>query len=84
MSTAVTTVRVNPDKYEKDCDALATFQIQYIDKRAPTLSVKVASVVQTRHAKWQKTNASHGTFKEKIKLKKCSSEEYDTMLMAQQ
>ena len=76
LSTAVTTVRAHPDKCEKYFNALVTFLNQYIDKRAPTPSVKVASVTQTRPAKLQKTNASHGTFKEKIKLKKYSREEY--------
>ena len=43
--------------------------------------MKVPSVTQTRPAKWQKTNASHGTFRGKIELKKYSPEEYDSMLM---
>ena len=41
LSTAVTTVRAHPDKYEKDFDAVVTFITQYINKRAPTPSVKV-------------------------------------------
>ena len=69
MSTAVATVRAHPDKYKKDFDAVVAFLTQYIDKKAPTPSVKVASVTQTRHAKWQKTSTSLGTFKGKIKLK---------------
>ena len=43
MSTAVTTVRAHPDKYKKDFDAVVAFHTQYIDKRAPKPSVKVAS-----------------------------------------
>ena len=66
LSTAVTAVRVQSNKYEKDFDAVVTFLTQYIDKRAPTASVKVVSVTQTRPVKQQKTNASHVTFKGKI------------------
>ena len=69
MSTAVAAVRAHPDKYEKDFDAVVAFLTQYIDKKAPTPSVKVASVTQTRPAKRQKTSASCGTFKRKIKLR---------------
>ena len=54
-----------------------------IDKRSATPSVMVASVVQNRPDKWQKTNASHGTFKGKITSKKYSREEYDLMSMTQ-
>ena len=78
LSTAVATVRAHPNKYEKDFDF-----IQYIDKTLPTPSVKVASVAHNRPAKWQKTNAGHGTFEETIKLKKYSREEYDSMSMIQ-
>ena len=46
------------------------------------MSVKVASVAQTRPAKWQKTSASHGTYNGKIELKKYSREE--TMAKVQQ
>ena len=53
MSTAVAAVRVHPEKYKKDFNAVVTFLIQHIDKRAPTLSVKVASVTQTSHVQWQ-------------------------------
>ena len=69
LSTVVTAVRANPDKYEKDLNAAVTFLTQYIDKRAPAPSVKVASVMQTRPAKQQKINASCGTFKGTIELK---------------
>ena len=72
MSTAVTALRVHPDKYKKNFDIVVIFLTQYIDKRAPILSVKVASVTQTRPAKWQKTNASCITFKGNIELKKYS------------
>ena len=70
MSTAVAAVKAYPDKYEKDFDMVVAFLTQYIDKKEPTPSVKVASVMQTRTAKQQKTSASCGTFKGKIKLKK--------------
>ena len=83
MSTSVATVRAHPDEYKKDFDEVVTFLSQYIDKRAPTLSVKVASVGQSRPAKQQKTTTTHGTFKEKIELKKYSREEYDSMSMTQ-
>ena len=43
--------------------------------------MKVVSVTQTRPAKQKKT--SHSTFRGKIKLKKYSREEYDTMSLAQ-
>ena len=51
LPTAVATVRVHPDKDEKNFDAVVAFLTQYIDKRAPTASVKVASVGQNRPAK---------------------------------
>ena len=41
----VATVRVHPDKYEKDFDAVVTFLTSCIDKRTPTPSVNVTSVV---------------------------------------
>ena len=34
LSTAVVAVRVHPDKYKEDFDAVVAFLIQYIDKRA--------------------------------------------------
>ena len=83
LSTAVATVRAHTYKYEKDFDTVVAFLTQYIDKKAPTLSVKVASVTQTRPAKRQKTSTSHGTFRGKIELKKYSREEYDSMSAAQ-
>ena len=46
LSTAVATIRAHPDKYDKDFDAVVAFLTQYIDKRAPTPSMKVASVSQ--------------------------------------
>ena len=66
LSTAVATVREHPDKHKKDFNMVVTFLTQYIDKRVPTLSVKVAYVAQTRPAKQQKTSSSCGTFKGKI------------------
>ena len=51
MYTAIATIRAHPDKYEKDFDAAVAFLTQYVNKRAPTLSVKVVSVGQTRPAK---------------------------------
>ena len=83
MSTAVATVRAHPDKYKKDFDAVVAFLTQYIDKKAPTPSVKVASVTQTRPAKRQKTSASPSTFRGKFELKKYSREEYDSISVAQ-
>ena len=59
------------------------FLSQYFDKRAPTPSVKVAFFGQSRPAKWQKTSTAHGTLKGKIKLKKYSREEYDSVSMVQ-
>ena len=83
MSTAVATVRAHLDKYEKDFDTVVAFLTQYIDKRAPTPCMKVASVTYIRPAKWQKTSSSRGIFKGKIGLKKYSQEEYDSMSTAQ-
>ena len=83
LSTAVTTVRAHPDKYKKDFKTVVTFLTQYIDKKAQTPSVKVASIAQNGPAKWQKTNSNCGTFRGKIELKKYSREEWDLMLMAQ-
>ena len=72
LSTAVTTVGAHTDKYKKDFDVVVAFLTQYINKKAPTPSVKVASVNQTRPAKWQKTSTNNGTFKGKIELEKYS------------
>ena len=57
MSTAVATVRVHPDQYKKNFDAVVTILTQYMGKRAPTLSVKVAYVDQTRPDKQQKISS---------------------------
>ena len=76
-------IRAHPDKYQKNFDVVVAFLTQYIDKKAPTSSVKVAPVTQTRLAKRQKTSASCGMFRGKIELKKYSQEEYDSMLAAQ-
>ena len=83
MSKAVIAVRTHPDKYKKDFDAVVVFLTQYINKRAPILSVKIASVGQVRPSKWQKTNTTHHTFKGKVELMKYYKEEYDSMSMAQ-
>ena len=47
----VAAVMVHTDKYEKDFHAIVAFLTEYIEMRAPTLSVKVASVIQTRPSK---------------------------------
>ena len=83
LSTAVAAVRVHADKYVKDFDTIITFLTKCINKKAPKLSVKVASVGQNRPAKHQRTSTTCGTFKWKIELKKDSREEYDSTLMAQ-
>ena len=70
LSTAVATVRAHPDRYEKDVDTVITFLSQYTDRKAPTPSVKVAFITQTRPAKRQKISTSCGTFKGKIELRK--------------
>ena len=62
LSTAVTTVRVHPDKYKKGFGTVGTILTQYINKKTPTLSLKVASVDQTRPTKQQKTSDTHDTF----------------------
>ena len=38
MSTAVATVKVHPDEYKKDFEAVVPFLNRYIDKRAPSQS----------------------------------------------
>ena len=83
MFTVVAAVRVHPDRYKKDFDAVVTFLSQYIDRNTPTPSVKVASITQTRPAKRQKTCINCVTFKGKIELRKYSQEEYDSMSAAQ-
>ena len=69
FSMAVAAVMAHSDKYKKDFDMVVAFLIQYIDKRAPTLSVKIAFVRQIRPAKWQNTSTNYGTLKEKVQLK---------------
>ena len=64
-------VKAHPDKYEKDVDAVVAYLLQYVEKQGPTTSVEVASVVQSGPSNWQAASEAHGTFKEKIKLKKC-------------
>ena len=83
MSTVVVAVRTHPNRYEKDFDTVVAIISKYIDRKAPTKSVKVASIAQTRPAKRQKTSASHSTFREKSELRKDSREEYDSMSAAQ-
>ena len=66
LSIAFATVRAHPDKNKNDFDAVVTVLTKYIDKGAPTPSMKVASVTQTRPAKWQKTSTTCNNFKGKI------------------
>ena len=40
LSTAFTTVKSHPEKYEKDSDAVIIFLTQYMDKGGPLLSFK--------------------------------------------
>ena len=82
MPTTVAAVRAQPDKYEKDFDAVVASLTHYIDKKAPTPSVKVASVTHTKPAKRQKTSTSCSTFRGEIELKKYSREEYDSISAA--
>ena len=70
LSTAVAAIRVQPDKYKKDFNTLVTFLSQGIDKKAPSLSVKVAYASQNRSTKQKKANATCGTIKGKFELKK--------------
>ena len=70
MSTAVAAIGAHSDKYKKDFDIVVAILTHYIDKKAPTPSVKVASATQTRPAKRQKTSTSCGTFRGKFELKK--------------
>ena len=58
MSTAVAAVQAYPDRYEKDFDAVVAFLSQYIDRKAPTPSVKAASITQAKPAKRQKTTTA--------------------------
>ena len=66
LSTAVTGVRMQPKKYEKDFDTVVAFLAQYIDKKGPTLSEKFASITKTRTPVWQKTCITLDTFKGEI------------------
>ena len=66
LSIAVATVRVHPDKYQKDFDSVVAFLSEHIDKRAPTPSVKVASVRHSRPVKQQNMSTTHSTFKGKV------------------
>ena len=68
LPTAVVAVNVHPYKYEKYFDTACAFLTQYINKRAPTPSVKVASADQNRPAKWQKAATTPVTFKGKVEL----------------
>ena len=63
LSAAVVAVWARPKKYEKDFDAVVDFLTQYIDNRASTPSVKVASVSQTTSVKQQETTTNNGTLK---------------------
>ena len=72
---------LNGIRCEKLSTAVVTFLTQYMDKRAPTLSVNIASVGQTRPAKRQKNRATYGL--SKIEFKKYSREEYSLMSTAQ-
>ena len=82
LSIVVAILRAYLGMHEKDFNAVVTFLTQYINKRAPTMSVKVASVGQTMPTKRQKTNVSSGTFKRKIYLKKNFRQEYNSMSTA--
>ena len=83
MSTTVNAVRAHPDMYKKDFDAVVTFLTKYINKKAPTPSVKVASIRRNRPGKRQKTYTAHFTVKEKIELNEYLREENDSMTMAE-
>ena len=82
MSTTIAAVKAHPDKYGKDFNAVIAYLSQYIDKLGPALSVKIATIVQTRPAKRQEISLAHGTFKGQIEFKKYSREEYYSMSMA--
>ena len=79
LSTAVATVRTHLDRYNKDFDVVVTFLTQYINRKAPTPSVKVASITQTRSAKRKKTRASYNIFRGKIELREYFKKEYDSI-----
>ena len=62
---------------ECDKSSIVTFLTKYNDKRESILSVKVASVSQTRSTKWQKISTNQGTFNGNVELKKYTMEEND-------
>ena len=62
---------------QQGCTKISTRRI-LTPKRAPKLSVKVVSVGQSRHIKWQKTSTTHGPSKGKIELKKYSRHSIST------
>ena len=66
LSTAVATVRVHPDKYEENFDAMVAFLGMYIHKRAPTPSVKIAFVGQNIPAKWKRTALPMALLRERL------------------
>ena len=79
LSMAVAAVRTHPDRYDTDFGTILALLSQYIDKKTPTLSVKVLSVTETSPVKRLKTSAHRCTFREKIELKKYYREEYDSI-----
>ena len=64
--SAVATVRAHMNKYQKDFDAVVIFHTQYIDKKAPTLSVKATSVTQTKPAKCRRSAQVAALLKERL------------------
>ena len=56
MSKEIAKAREHPNKYKNNFDAVVTYHLEYIDKQGQTPSVKVASIVQTRSTKRQKTS----------------------------
>ena len=73
-------VRADPDKYEKDFDAVVAFLTQYIGKKATMPSVKVAVVGQNRLPSGRRPVLPVALLK-KVELKKYSREKYDSMSM---
>ena len=76
-------VALHPDKYEKDFETVVTIFTEYINKRAQTQSMKVASASEIRPAKQQKTRQIMAPSKGNFELKKHSREKFDSMSMVE-
>ena len=59
---------LNGNRCDKMPTIVAAFNVQYVEKQGPIVSVKVASITQSRPAKKQKTSKTCNTFNERVEL----------------